>query len=78
METVTVKIMPTGTRPFVVAVVCNPPNAHSIFFDNIDRLLSNLSAGNNEVVVIGDINIDLGPESANASKKRLLDTVDSY
>ena len=58
-EALTIKITQPSAKPFLTSVIYRPPNSASSWVDSFTQLISHCRNINNELIVMGDFNINL-------------------
>ena len=59
LEAVCIEIDKPCSRPFVVITVYRPPNAQTVFFNDLEQLVKTIDDENKEIYILGDLNCDL-------------------
>ena len=59
IESVWLEMKPSNQRPYLVCIIYRPPDAHVEWYVHFETQLEKASATNLEIILMGDLNIDL-------------------
>ncbi len=76
VEAIWLEVKAVGSKPILVSHVYRPPDSPAEWFDHLDQSLERAQAGDYEVIVMGDFNVDLLKLSPKADK--LLSNMESF
>ena len=65
-------------KPLLICAIYRPPNTTVEFFDKLSDMLHQALDGEEEIILLGDLNCDLLPENLDSSAELLLSTMTCF
>ena len=62
-ETLSIKISPPHSKPFITMAIYRPPNTPVSWTQKFDTLISNAKQTTDEIIILGDFNLDLNQQN---------------
>ena len=75
-ESVNIKVKPNMKKGFILSFLYRPPNSTSSWYDKVYEYFENCFSLNNEIIILGDFNINL--LEAEGKNKRWMNMVTSF